>query len=105
MANWITHTRIADILIDKGLDVDIKGFCIGNIAPDCNIENEDWTAYIPPKEVTHFMSAKENKIATYIQMNLVFFFNVIAPLILCPKILYIPYNPKFRLLRAFCQRM
>ena len=61
MANWITHTRIADILIDKGLDVDIKGFCIGNIAPDCNIENEDWTAYIPPKEVTHFMSAKGNK--------------------------------------------
>ena len=47
MANWITHTRIADILIGKGLNVDIKGFCIGNIAPDCNIENEDWTAYIP----------------------------------------------------------
>ena len=61
MANWITHTRIADILINKGLDVDIKGFCIGNIAPDCNIENENWTAYIPPKEVTHFMSEKENK--------------------------------------------
>ena len=61
MANWITHTRIVDILIDKGLDVDIKGFCIGNIAPDCNVENEDWTAYIPSKEVTHFMSEKENK--------------------------------------------
>lgn len=61
MANWITHTRIADILIDKGLDVDIKGFCIGNIAPDCNVENEDWTAYIPSTEVTHFMSKCKNK--------------------------------------------
>ena len=61
MANWITHTRIADMLISKGLDVDVKGFCIGNVAPDCNIENEDWTAYIPAKEVTHFMNEKGNK--------------------------------------------
>ena len=61
MANWITHTRIADILINKGLDIDIKGFCIGNIAPDCNVENEDWTAYIPSTEVTHFMRKSKNK--------------------------------------------
>lgn len=61
MANWITHTRIADILISKGLDVDVKGFCIGNITPDCNIENEDWTAYIPPREVTHFMTKGKSK--------------------------------------------
>ena len=61
MANWITHTRIADILINKGLDIDIKGFCIGNIAPDCNVENEDWTAYIPSTEVTHFMTKSKNK--------------------------------------------
>ena len=64
MANWITHTRIADILISKGLDIDIKGFCIGNIAPDCNIENEDWTAYIPSTEVTHFMTKSKNKITS-----------------------------------------
>ena len=61
MANWIAHTRIADELLNKGLNLDEKGFCVGNIAPDCNIENEDWTAYIPPKVITHFMSEKENK--------------------------------------------
>ena len=37
MANWITHTRIADILIDKGLDVDIKGF-FDNVNQDKLIE-------------------------------------------------------------------
>ncbi|MBE6113448.1 MAG: hypothetical protein E7191_00030 [Erysipelotrichaceae bacterium] len=58
MANWITHTRIADVLLEMGLEVDKRGFCIGNIAPDCNIENEDWSAYIPSREVTHFMKGE-----------------------------------------------
>lgn len=57
MANWITHTRIVDVLLAMGLEVDAKGFCIGNIAPDCNIENEDWSAYVPSREITHFMNA------------------------------------------------
>ena len=28
------------------------------LAPDCNIENEDWTSFVPPREVTHFMRGK-----------------------------------------------
>lgn len=61
MANWITHIRIADILISKGIDVDIRGFVIGNIAPDCNVENEDWSGYIPSRETTHFMDKINDK--------------------------------------------
>lgn len=34
---------------------------MGNIAPDCNIENEDWTSFTPPREVTHFMLVKGRK--------------------------------------------
>lgn len=58
MANWITHTRMADMILKKGLDVDETWFVIGSVAPDCNQENEDWTSYIPPREQTHFMQGK-----------------------------------------------
>lgn len=65
MAKWITHTMIVDYLMDKGLNLDLKGFCVGNIAPDCNVENEDWTSFIPPKEVTHFMDGHKKSSANY----------------------------------------
>ncbi len=55
MAYWITHTIVAEKVSERIPFLDKKGFCIGNIAPDCNIENEDWTAFVPPREVTHFM--------------------------------------------------
>lgn len=55
MANWITHEYIVDNILSKGLDLDEIGFCVGNIAPDCNVENADWTEYMPPREVTHWM--------------------------------------------------
>lgn len=58
MANWITHTRMADRLLEKGLAADETYFIIGSVAPDCNQENEDWTSYIPPREQTHFMQGK-----------------------------------------------
>lgn len=55
MATWITHLMIADSVLVRFPELDRRGFCVGSIAPDCNIENEDWTAYTPPREVTHFM--------------------------------------------------
>ena len=58
MANWITHTHMADRLLQMGLPVDEIYFVIGSVAPDCNQENEDWTSYIPPREQTHFMQGK-----------------------------------------------
>lgn len=65
MANWITHMMIADRLIDMGLAVDKRGFCVGNIAPDCNMENEDWTEFTPSREVTHWMTGSEKDTADY----------------------------------------
>jgi len=32
-----------------------KEFCIGNIASDCNIPNQNWTEFTPSREVTHWM--------------------------------------------------
>ncbi len=58
MATWVTHLMIADGVLEALPRLDRRGFCVGNIAPDCNIENEDWTSFIPPREVTHFMRGK-----------------------------------------------
>jgi len=55
MATWVTHLIIADNILQHYPQLHRRGFCIGNIAPDCNIENEDWTAFTPPREVTHWM--------------------------------------------------
>ena len=54
MASWMVHLRIADALIDKLAGIDNTAFVIGNIAPDSGIPNDDWTAFIPPKTVTHY---------------------------------------------------
>ena len=56
MATWITHLMVADSVLQKLPWLDRRGFCIGNIAPDCNVENEDWTAFTPSREITHWMS-------------------------------------------------
>lgn len=45
MATWITHMIIVDNLFKKGINLDEKGFTVGNIAPDCNVENEDWSEF------------------------------------------------------------
>jgi len=55
MANWITHMIVADRLLERIPQLERNGFCVGNVAPDCNIENEDWSAFMPPREVTHWM--------------------------------------------------
>lgn len=57
MATWITHLILADRILEKIPSLDRQSFCVGNIAPDCNIENEDWTEFHPPREVTHWMSS------------------------------------------------
>ncbi len=58
MATWITHLMIADGILERIPSIDRHGFCVGNIAPDCNVENEDWTAFTPPREVTHWMQGE-----------------------------------------------
>ncbi len=61
MAPWVTHLMIADGVLEHLPQLDRRGFCVGNIAPDCNVENEDWTAYTPPRAVTHWMQGDRKK--------------------------------------------
>ena len=63
MATWVTHLMIADRVMKQCHELDMHGFCVGNIAPDCNVENADWTYFTPSREVTHWMS-KERKVAS-----------------------------------------
>ena len=63
MATWVTHLMIADGVLKHFPELDKHGFCVGSIAPDCNIENEDWTAFTPPREVTHWMQGERKNAA------------------------------------------
>ncbi len=63
MATWVTHLMIADRVLEVIPKLDKHSFCVGNIAPDCNVENEDWTQFVPSREITHWMSA-DRKAAT-----------------------------------------
>lgn len=61
MATWITHLRIADGVLERIPSLDRHGFCVGNIAPDCNVENEDWTSFTPSREITHWMQGERKE--------------------------------------------
>ena len=61
MASWVTHLMIADKLLERFPQLHRRGFCVGNIAPDCNIENEDWTAFTPSREITHWMQGEKKQ--------------------------------------------
>lgn len=58
MATWVTHLMVADNVLKKNPFLCRHEFCVGNIAPDCNVENEDWTNFTPSREVTHWMDGK-----------------------------------------------
>lgn len=67
MATWVTHFRIAEKLINLGLDVCPEEFLVGNIGPDCGLANEEGIFY-PPKEITHFeVDGKINADLFYLQ--------------------------------------
>lgn len=65
MATWISHMMIVDNLLKRDLNLDEIGFCVGNIAPDCNVESEDWTEFTPPRKVTHWMTGRSKLTADY----------------------------------------
>ncbi len=58
MATWVTHLMVADGVMEKMPFLCKHEFFVGNIAPDCNVENEDWTCFTPSREVTHWMGNK-----------------------------------------------
>ena len=63
MASWITHLIIADEILKRFPTLDRRGFCVGSIAPDCNVENDDWTEFVPPKTVTHWMEGPRKRMS------------------------------------------
>ncbi len=63
MASWVTHLMIADGVMQRLPNLHRRGFCVGNIAPDCNVENEDWTAFTPSREITHWMQGKKKQMS------------------------------------------
>lgn len=63
MATWVTHLMIADSVMKCFPELHRRGFCVGNIAPDCNVENEDWTVFTPSREVTHWMQGERKQIS------------------------------------------
>lgn len=56
MGTWISHLRIAENLICSIPNLDETAFAFGNLAPDSGLPNADWTAFDPPKAVSHFIS-------------------------------------------------
>lgn len=63
MATWVTHLMIADSILKYYPGLDRRGFCVGNIAPDCNVENEDWTEFTPSRKVTHWMQGQRKQVS------------------------------------------
>ncbi len=61
MAAWITHFRIADILLKQNKISDDVSFIIGNIAPDSGTLGSD-KKYDPPRKILHWTSDDGKKI-------------------------------------------
>jgi hypothetical protein len=54
VATWITHLRLAEHLIQRGLSADADLFLVGSVAPDAGVPNADGTGFAPPKRITHW---------------------------------------------------
>lgn len=61
MASWMIHLRVADRLLDTIPGLDATAFVMGNIAPDSGVPNDDWTAYAPTKEVSHYKTRPDDE--------------------------------------------
>ena len=57
MAEWVSHLIVADRVLERIPQLSRREFCVGNIAPDCNLPNADGTDFIPPRAVTHWMQS------------------------------------------------
>ena len=57
MAEWVTHIWVADEVLKLLPQLDRHGFCVGNIAPDCNLLNDEGTDFVPSRQITHWMNS------------------------------------------------
>ncbi len=62
MATWVAHMRIADYFMKKYPELNNERFLVGNIGPDCGVPNEDWSAFTPSKQVTHWHTTEDGRI-------------------------------------------
>ena len=60
MATWITHLRLAEALLNLGLEVEQDSFLVGNIAPDSGAPKPDMSGYEPAKRITHWHDKAKN---------------------------------------------
>lgn len=60
MASWMIHLRIADKLLDQIPGLSPIEFIMGNMAPDSGVPNEDWSAFFPSTQVSHFRTDDGN---------------------------------------------
>lgn len=63
MPFWVTHMMVADRVLEELPQLCRHEYCVGNIAPDCNVENDDWSGFTPPREMTHWMGAERKNAA------------------------------------------
>ena len=77
MGTWISHLRIAEKLLEHFPELDEVTFTFGNLSPDSEIPNADWTEFNPPKEVTHFLRRGEGEHAIH---DLVYYQQYLADL-------------------------
>lgn len=59
MASWMVHLRIADKLMNEISNLSYTEFVVGNIAPDSGVPNDDWSAFTPSGDVSHFKTTDE----------------------------------------------
>jgi hypothetical protein len=78
LATWITHLRLAEILLKKIDGLDPSLFAIGNIAPDSGIPDENWEKFTPDPKVTHFRVERDG--GAYSLADAAFYRAYLAPL-------------------------
>ena len=54
MGTWMSHIRIADLLLTSIEGLDQEMFAIGSIGPDSGMPDEKWESFDPPKKISHF---------------------------------------------------
>ncbi|HLA44365.1 MAG TPA: zinc dependent phospholipase C family protein, partial [Aggregatilineales bacterium] len=60
MATWVAHFRMAEAILNQGINLNRKMFVVGNIAPDSGLLNEGTLSYDPPKHITHWIDQDNN---------------------------------------------
>lgn len=56
MASWMVHLRVAQAVASQLPALYMREFIVGNIAPDSGVPNEDWSAFVPDTNISHFKS-------------------------------------------------